>query len=114
MAMRTQQRRGAPAPARGRLPLRRRQPEPSRGEKLMRLVRGILPGTAKAGKRQGGRHPRRALVGVAGAGAAGMAAVAARRRKRGSASPTADTEPQPEPRTAPSPTGEAPRSEDAD
>jgi hypothetical protein len=90
--------RSAPAPARGRLPRRRRAPEPGRAEKLMRLVRGVLPGGAGPVKRKGGRRSKPALLGVAGAGAAGMA-VAARRRKRGRAGAPAETQPQPEPRT---------------
>jgi hypothetical protein len=100
--------RSAPTPARGRLP-RRRQPAPGRGQKLMGLVRGIMPGGGTASKRSGGSRPKRALLGVAGAGVAGMA-VAARRRKQGQ---PAHTQPQPEPRTVPDSAGEGPGSEGA-
>jgi hypothetical protein len=108
--------RSAPAPTRGRLPRRRREPEPGRAEKLMRLVRSVLPAGGGTAKRKGGRPPKAALLGVVGAGAAGLA-VAARSRKRGVASAPAETQPQPEPQTTPSAepaATEVPRSEESD
>jgi hypothetical protein len=103
---RAAQRRGATGP---RFPRRHRAHEPSRGEKLTALVRNLLPGGEAGHKRQGGRRPKRALLGAAGAGVAGLA-VAARRRKRRR---PADTQPQPEPRTVPETTAEAKAAEAA-
>jgi hypothetical protein len=99
--------RSAPATPRGRLPRRRRQPDPSRVERLVGLVRNALPGGGSATKRKrrgaakpGRRGRKPALLGLMGAGAAG-AAMAAKRRKASGAHQAAETVPQPEPRTAP-------------
>ena len=111
--------RNAPASTRTAMQRRRRQPDQGRGEKLMSLVRGALPGgsgTKRKGSAipvvggllggkssaRGGRRRKPALLGVLGAGAAG-AAVAAKRRKGSATRRATETHPVPESPTASSP-----------
>jgi hypothetical protein len=112
--------RSAPASGRSGMPGRRRQPEQSRAEKVIGLVRGALPGggsrTKKKGsaipvvggllggmkgRRAGGRKP--ALLGLLGAGAAGAAVAAKRRKGSDSRRATTETRPVPETQTASTP-----------
>lgn len=92
---------------------RRRQPEQGGAQKLMRVIRGVLPGgrgksSAKSARgsmaavgdrvsslgtrkgRSGGRARKPAIYGALGAGAAGAAAVAKRRHSRRSSGETRD------------------------
>jgi len=91
--------RASARPSGGALRRRRGQPEQSGAQKLIQVVRGLLPGgggksSTKSGKkgRGGRRGGKPAMFGLLGAGAAGTAAAVAKRRYRArSSQPAGET-----------------------